>query len=64
MGSIDYETLDELYRGKPPEVARALDFQKRLRRRIIGERSFCELRTVAGADISILKSENKLICGI
>ncbi|MGD9653298.1 MAG: deoxyribonuclease V [Candidatus Dadabacteria bacterium] len=64
MGSIDYETLDELYRGKPPEVARALDFQKRLRRRIIGERSFGELRTVAGADISILKSENKLICGI
>lgn len=64
MGSIDYETLDELYRGKPPEVARALDFQKRLRRSIIGERSFGELRTVAGADISILKSENKLICGI
>ena len=64
MGSIDYETLDELYRGKPPEVARALDFQKRLRRRIIGERSFGELKTVAGADISILKSENKLICGI
>lgn len=64
MGSIDYETLAELYRGKPPEVARALDFQKRLRRSIIGERSFGELKTVAGADISILKSENKLICGI
>lgn len=64
MGSIDYETLDELYRGKPPEVARALDFQKRLRSSIIGERSFGELKTVAGADISILKSENKLICGI
>ncbi|MGE0369750.1 MAG: endonuclease V, partial [Candidatus Dadabacteria bacterium] len=28
------------------------------------ERSFGELKTVAGADISILKSENKLICGI
>ena len=64
MGSIDYEVLAELYRGKPPEVARALDFQKRLRRSIIGERSFGELKTVAGADISILKSEKKLICGI
>jgi len=64
MGSIDDETLAELYRGKPPEVGRALDFQKRLRRSIIGERSFGELKTVAGADISILKSEKKLICGI
>lgn len=64
MDSIDYEILAELYRGKPPEVARALDFQSRLKGGIIGERSFGEVKTVAGADISILKSEKKLICGI
>ncbi|MCC6712931.1 MAG: endonuclease V [Candidatus Dadabacteria bacterium] len=64
MGSIDYDTLAELYRGKPPEVRKAFDFQRRLKGCIIGERSFGELKKVAGADISILKSEKKLICGI
>lgn len=64
MDSIDYEMLSELYRAAPPEVGRAFDFQRRLKSRIVPERSFGELKTVAGADISILKSEKKLVCGI
>ena len=64
MDSIDYEILSELYRGAPPQVSRAFDFQKRLKGCIVRERSFGEIKTVAGADISILKSEKKLVCGI
>ncbi len=64
MDSIDYEMLSELYRAVPPEVGRAFDFQRRLKSRIVPERSFGDLKTVAGADISILKSEKKLVCGI
>lgn len=64
MDSIDYYLLSELYRGTPPEVAKAFDFQRRLKGCIVRERSFGEIKTVAGADISILKSEKKLVCGI
>jgi deoxyribonuclease V len=64
MDSIDYEILSELYRAAPLEVRRAFDFQRRLKSRIVRERSFGELKTIAGADISILKSEKKLVCGI
>ncbi len=64
MDSIDYEMLSELYRAVPPEVGRAFDFQRHLKSRIVPERSFGDLKTVAGADISILKSEKKLVCGI
>ena len=57
MDSIDYEMLSELYRGAPPEVGRAFDFQRRLKSRIVPERSFGELKTVAGADISIVAQD-------
>ncbi len=44
--------------------ARAFDVQRELSKIVIRERQFGELKTVAGADLSILTSENKLICGI
>lgn len=64
MGIIDTGLLEDLYRGGPRSAARAFEFQRELSKKVIRERRFGELKTVAGADLSILKSEKKLICGI
>src|SRR3990167_3620676 len=64
MGIIDTDLLEDLYRGAPPSVARALEFQRELSKKVIIKKELKELRTVAGADLSILKNEKKLICGI
>ena len=64
MGIIDTDLLEDLYRGGPPSVARALEFQRELSKKVIIKKELKELRTVAGADLSILKNEKKLICGI
>ncbi len=64
MGIIDAGLLEDLYRGGPHSASRAFDVQRELSKKVIKERQFGELKTVAGADLSILTSENKLICGI
>jgi len=64
MGIIDTDLLEDLYRGGPSSVARALEFQRELSKKVIIKKELKELRTVAGADLSILKNEKKLICGI
>ena len=56
--------LEGLIVGDKPSVARAFDIQKELSKKVISKREFGELKTVAGADLSVLTDENKLICGI
>ncbi len=64
MGTIETGLLEELYREGTPSVARAFEFQRKLSKKVIIRNELKELRTVAGADISVLKNEKKLICGI
>lgn len=42
----------------------AVNLQKELRNKVITSNKFKQVKTVAGADIAILKSEKKLVCGI
>jgi len=64
MAIIDPDTLEELYRGDPPSPARAFDIQRELSGKVIRESEIGEPETVAGADLSVMKSMNKLVCGI
>ncbi|HVY55420.1 MAG TPA: endonuclease V [Thermodesulfobacteriota bacterium] len=64
MATIDLNLLEELYRGDPPSPARAFAIQKELSKRVIRKCEIGRLNTVAGADLSVMKSEGKLVCGI
>ena len=64
MGATDPGDLHRIYGEGGLSVSRAFDVQKELSKRVIRERQSGELKTVAGADISVLKNEKKLICGI
>lgn len=64
MDTTEIAFLEGLIGEDKPSVARAFDIQKELRKRVISKREFGDLKTVAGADLSVLKNENKLICGI
>ena len=45
-------------------VAEAVQLQKDLQKKVVRKNSFSRIDVIAGADISILKSRKKLICGI
>ena len=64
MGTIKIGLLGGICGEGAPSVSRAFDIQKELSKKVISKREFGELKTVAGADLSVLKNENKLICGI
>lgn len=64
MATTEQDILEELYRGDPPSPARAFDIQRELSKRVILKCEAGALETVAGADLSVMKSENKLVCGI
>ena len=64
MDSIEKERLPDLYGYVPPSVEEALSFQKELRQRVIALRGFDSIRTVAGADLAVLKEQKKLVCAI
>jgi deoxyribonuclease V len=64
MDTTDIDSLELLYGEGAPSVAQAFEVQKKLSKKVIRERQFGELRTVAGADLSVMKDKNKLICGI
>ncbi len=64
MGATDPGDLHRIYGEGGLSVSRAFDVQKELSKRVIRERRSGELKTVAGADLSVLTSEKKLVCGI
>lgn len=64
MDTIDAEYLSELSTVNPPTVQEAYQIQKVLREKVVSAKEFDEVRTVGGADLAVLKGENKLLCGI
>ncbi len=64
MSLVDKDRLKKLYESDPPDYSEAVAIQKELRDKVIPTNGFKSIRTVAGADLAILKDQNKLICGI
>ena len=56
--------LKKLYKSDPPQYSEAVAIQKELRDKVIYKNGFKSVKTVAGADLAILKDEKKLVCGI
>jgi deoxyribonuclease V len=64
MVAIEKERPVDLLSYVPPSVAEAIAFQRELKDRVIEARSFKTIKTLAGADLAILKEQKKLVCGI
>lgn len=64
MPLIDNDRLNKLYESNPPDYSQAIAIQKELSGKVISEKGFNNIKTVAGADLAILKDQNKLVCGI
>ena len=63
VGDDLLEDLDRLYSASPPLAREAFRIQKELSRMVEFSRPG-RIRTVAGADIAVLKKERKLVCGV
>jgi len=61
---IENHRIKKLYDSDDPDYSEALAIQKELRGKVIAKNAFQSLKTVAGADLAILKDQNKLVCGI
>jgi len=64
MSLIDKDRLKKLYESNPPLYGEAVSIQKELKDKIVSRDEFSQVKTVAGADLAILKEEKKLVCGI
>jgi deoxyribonuclease V len=64
MSLIDQDRLKKLYDSDPPEYSEAIAIQRELRDKVISTNGFDNIKTVAGADLAILKDQNKLVCAI
>lgn len=64
MDTIDSEYLSRLSTVNPPTVQEAYQIQKELREKVVSTKEFDVVRTIGGADLAVLKDENKLLCGI
>jgi deoxyribonuclease V len=64
MSPIDKERLNRFYESDPPEYSEAVANQKELRDKVVSKNGFNQIKTIAGADLAILKDEKKLVCGI
>lgn len=64
MSQIDNDRLRKLYESDPPDYSDAIVIQRELRDKVISTNGFDSIKTVAGADLAILKDQNKLVCGI
>ncbi len=64
MATIDAEALLRLCANAPSSVSKAFQIQRQLREKVVCRRGFGKVGTVGGADLAVLKGENKLLCGI
>ncbi len=64
MSLIDKDRLKSLYELDPPLYSEAVSIQKELRDKVVSKNELSQVKTVAGADLAILKNEKKLVCGI
>ena len=61
MCLIDKDRLKKLYDSDPPLYSEAIAIQKELRDKVISTNGFDNIKTVAGADLAILKDQNNLV---
>ncbi|MCK5391415.1 MAG: deoxyribonuclease V [Deltaproteobacteria bacterium] len=64
MSLIDKDRFNKLYDSDPPQYSDAIAIQKELKDKVVSKNGFNQIKTVAGADLAILKDEKKLVCGI
>jgi deoxyribonuclease V len=64
MDTTDADTIEALYAEGTPSIARAFDIQRELSKKVIIHKELGKIKTVAGADLSVMKDGHKLICGI
>lgn len=64
MDSIEKERLSDLYSYVPASVEEAFLIQRELKERVIAAKSFQNIKTIAGADLAIIKEQKKLVCAI
>jgi len=56
--------LSDLLKSDKVDPKEAVSIQKELRENVITNNGFTQVETVGGADLAILKSENRLVCGM
>ncbi len=64
MSPVDKVRLEKLYSTEQPDYADAIAMQKELSASVEAHNGFSDIQTVAGADLAILKDQNRLVCGI
>jgi deoxyinosine 3'endonuclease (endonuclease V) len=64
MSLIDKDRLKELYELDPPLYSEAVSIQEELKDKVVSKNELSQVKTIAGADLAILKNEKKLVCGI
>lgn len=64
LSILQNKRIKKLYESDPPDYSEAVAIQKELRDRVEQKNGFNNIKTVAGADLAILKHQNKLVCGI
>ncbi len=64
MDSTEKERWANLYHGASPSHEEAEAIQRELQKRVITQNEFKEIKTVAGADLAVMRDEEKLVCGI
>lgn len=64
MSSINKTGIDKLYSSDTPDYAEAVAIQKELSSKVVAQNGFSDIKTIAGADLAILKDKKKLVCGI
>lgn len=64
MDIKEINRIAELFAKNPPSVSEASKFQRELSAKVVDKNGFNEIKTVAGADLSILTKQKKLVCGI
>ncbi|MEM7007856.1 MAG: deoxyribonuclease V [Thermodesulfobacteriota bacterium] len=64
MSPINNTRLQKLYSASPPDYSEAISIQKELKNKVSSKNGFRSIKTIAGADLAILKDTNQLVCGI
>ncbi len=64
MNEAELNKLTSIYNGETSSIKEAFKIQKDLSKKIIREKTYDQLRTVAGADLAILTKQEKFLCGI
>lgn len=64
LSILQNDRIQKLYESDPPDYSEAVSIQKALRDKIEPINGFKNIKTVAGADLAIIKDQNKLVCGI